>query len=131
MPRRNGHDKVNTEVARRIKALRLSKGLSQTELGRGIGVTFQQVQKYENARNRIGPDRLQRIADLFGVPIASFYPSMDTPGTPPPVMPKVVNRTAAKMLRDFNVLDARLQRRVADLVADMVTGTVNSRRRLE
>lgn len=49
-------------VGERIHVLRKSKGLTQTELGRAIGVTFQQVQKYENGMNRVGASRLSDIA---------------------------------------------------------------------
>jgi transcriptional regulator with XRE-family HTH domain len=55
----------------------LNRGLSQTELGRHIGVTFQQVQKYENGANRVGSGRLFKIAELLGVPVSSFFEGAD------------------------------------------------------
>src|SRR5262249_2635808 len=61
------------EVGRRIRAQRLSKGLSQTDLGRKLGVSFQQVQKYEKGFNRVGAGRLQAIAEILEVPITFFY----------------------------------------------------------
>src|ERR1041384_7392178 len=56
-------DSRDAEVGRRVRSRRLECRLSQTELAGKIGVTFQQVQKYENGVNRIGASRLERIAD--------------------------------------------------------------------
>jgi DNA-binding XRE family transcriptional regulator len=67
-------DSRDAEVGRRVRTQRLSKGLSQTALGHMIGVTFQQVQKYENGINRIGAGRLSRIAEVLGVPVSYFFP---------------------------------------------------------
>jgi transcriptional regulator with XRE-family HTH domain len=67
-------DHRDTEVGRRVRTQRLSKGMSQTELGVKIGVTFQQVQKYENGVNRIGAGRLSRIAEVLEVPVTFFFP---------------------------------------------------------
>jgi len=60
-------------IGSRIAALRSAQGLSQTMLGQAIGVSFQQVQKYEKGRNRIGAGRLQAIADLLKVPVETFF----------------------------------------------------------
>ena len=68
-------DARDGEVGRRVRTQRLAKGLSQTELGERIGVTFQQVQKYEKGTNRIGAGRLSRIAQALEVPVAYFFPS--------------------------------------------------------
>jgi len=57
-------------------ALRLERGLSQSGLGDGIGLTFQQVQKYEKGTNRVSAGRLQRIADLLNTPVIFFYRGM-------------------------------------------------------
>jgi transcriptional regulator with XRE-family HTH domain len=62
-------DSTDVEVGRLVRALRMSRGLSQTELGNQIGVTFQQVQKYEVGANRISMGRLTRIAKLFRVSV--------------------------------------------------------------
>src|SRR5262249_53727681 len=58
---------------KRVRVRRLEKGLSQTQLATKIGVTFQQVQKYENGVNRISASRLQRIAEILNVPITFFF----------------------------------------------------------
>jgi transcriptional regulator with XRE-family HTH domain len=69
--RRAGAEDV--EIGRKIRALRLQRGLSQTSLADGIGLTFQQVQKYEKGTNRVSAGRLQKIADLLDIPITFFY----------------------------------------------------------
>jgi transcriptional regulator with XRE-family HTH domain len=70
---RRGGDPRDAEIGQRVRSLRLQRGLSQTELGNLINVTFQQVQKYEKGANRISAGRLQRIAEVLGVPVAYFF----------------------------------------------------------
>ncbi|CAO4150970.1 Transcriptional regulator, XRE family [Methylorubrum thiocyanatum] len=60
-------------VGERIVALRKARGLSQAALGAAVGVTFQQVQKYERGTNRVGAGRLQEIARLLEVPVSAFF----------------------------------------------------------
>jgi transcriptional regulator with XRE-family HTH domain len=62
-------DSTDVEVGRLVRALRMAQGLSQTNLANRIGVTFQQVQKYESGANRISMGRLSNIAKLFGVSV--------------------------------------------------------------
>jgi transcriptional regulator with XRE-family HTH domain len=62
-------DSTDVEVGRLVRALRMSRGLSQTDLANRIGVTFQQVQKYEAGTNRISIGRLSNIAKLFRVSV--------------------------------------------------------------
>jgi len=66
-------DARDMEVGRRIRAQRLVRGLSQTDLGRSLGITFQQVQKYEKGANRVGAGRMTRIAEVLNVPVAFFF----------------------------------------------------------
>ena len=68
-------DSRDAEVGRRVRSRRLECRLSQTELADRIGVTFQQVQKYEKGVNRIGAGRLQRISEALEVPISFFFGS--------------------------------------------------------
>jgi len=63
---------IDVAVGHRIRLFRLNAGLSQTELADQIGVTFQQVQKYEVGANRIGTGRLVRIAAILDIPIAAL-----------------------------------------------------------
>ena len=74
--RRAGAEDI--EIGRKIRALRLERGLSQSGLAEGIGLTFQQVQKYEKGANRVSAGRLQQISNLLNVPITFFYSGMDT-----------------------------------------------------
>jgi len=60
-------------IGKRLRMLRLSKGLSQTDIANQLGITFQQIQKYENGKNRIGAGRLQEMANLLGVSAAYFF----------------------------------------------------------
>jgi len=64
------------EIGRKIRALRLERGLSQSGLADGIDLTFQQVQKYEKGTNRVSAGRLQRIADMLNTPVMFFYAGM-------------------------------------------------------
>src|ERR1044072_6804515 len=65
--RRAGAEDV--EIGRKIRALRLQRGVSQSGLAQGIALTLQQVQKCEKGANRVSAGRLQRIADLLDVPV--------------------------------------------------------------
>jgi transcriptional regulator with XRE-family HTH domain len=60
-------------VGARIAQLRNAKGLSQTAVGDAVGVTYQQIQKYEMGQNRVGAGRLQRIAKFLDVPVAMLF----------------------------------------------------------
>ena len=71
MPKRI--DRVDMRVGGRIRAYRRSLGMSQTALGNKVGVTFQQIQKYENGINRIGSGRLSNIAAALGVDVAALF----------------------------------------------------------
>jgi len=66
-------DAYDRAVGLRVRTLRLARRMSQADLGQRLGVTFQQVQKYENGANRIGAGRLQHIAEILGVPVAALF----------------------------------------------------------
>jgi transcriptional regulator with XRE-family HTH domain len=72
MPVKNAvpHDKV---VGRRMRARRRQLGLSQQALGDALGLSYQQVQKYEQGVSRIGAGRLQQIAEILNVPVSVFF----------------------------------------------------------
>jgi transcriptional regulator with XRE-family HTH domain len=65
--------KIDKLVGRNVRVRRLAGGFTQGELGAKLGVTFQQVQKYEKGINRIGSGRLYEIAEIFEVPVKSFF----------------------------------------------------------
>jgi transcriptional regulator with XRE-family HTH domain len=66
-------DPVDVRVGQRIRAYRLSRGISQSALGEKVGVTFQQIQKYERGANRLGSSRLKKVSAVLGVPIAALF----------------------------------------------------------
>lgn len=66
-------DEVDAFVGGRVRFRRVTIGMSQEHLGNAIGLTFQQVQKYEKGLNRIGAGRLYRIAKVLTVPVEFFY----------------------------------------------------------
>jgi transcriptional regulator with XRE-family HTH domain len=73
-------DHVDVEVGHRIRIQRVALGLSQTELADELGVTFQQVQKYEKGVNRVGTGRLTKIADVLQVPVTHLFGADDSVG---------------------------------------------------
>jgi transcriptional regulator with XRE-family HTH domain len=65
--------KIDRVIGRNIRVHRLAKEMSQTELGERLGLSFQQVQKYENGDNRVGSGRLYQIAAILGVHVSTLY----------------------------------------------------------
>jgi transcriptional regulator with XRE-family HTH domain len=65
--------KPDIELGKRIRLRRVEQKISQAELGDKLGVSFQQVQKYEKGVNRVGAARLQQIATALDVPVTFFY----------------------------------------------------------
>ena len=80
-----GPDPIDVHVGARMRLRRVLLGLSQAELGGALGLTFQQIQKYERASNRISASMLYHIAAVLDVPIGFFYDDMD--GVPPLARP--------------------------------------------
>ena len=64
---------IDKHVGSRVRMRRLMLGMSQQKLGDGLGLTFQQVQKYEKGTNRIGASRLQHISHILHVPVPFFF----------------------------------------------------------
>lgn len=69
---------IDIHVGSRIRLRRNMLGMSQEKLGENLGITFQQIQKYEKGTNRVGASRLQAIASIIGVPVSFFFD--DAPG---------------------------------------------------
>ena len=69
---------IDIHVGSRIRLRRNMLGMSQEKLGESLGITFQQIQKYEKGTNRVGASRLQAISDVLQVPVAFFFE--DAPG---------------------------------------------------
>jgi transcriptional regulator with XRE-family HTH domain len=64
---------IDEHVGSKIRLRRNMLGMSQEKLGESLGITFQQVQKYEKGANRVGASRLQAIASIMSVPVAFFF----------------------------------------------------------
>jgi transcriptional regulator with XRE-family HTH domain len=127
MQKRRDHSAIllDQQVGSRVRLRRLMLKLSQTDLADGLGLTFQQVQKYEKGMNRIGAGRLQQIAHILEVPVTFFF---ETPSPNPP--PTVAQDQSLANLNDFmatrdgltlakafmRIGDTKLRRRIVDLV---------------
>jgi transcriptional regulator with XRE-family HTH domain len=72
-------NQIDINVGARIRLRRQLLGFSQTRLAESLGVTFQQVQKYEKGINRVGASRLQAIATVFDVPVSFFFEDSAAP----------------------------------------------------
>jgi transcriptional regulator with XRE-family HTH domain len=72
VPRKQA-DPIDANVGNRVRLRRMLVGMSQEKLGELLGLTFQQVQKYEKGVNRVGAARLQQIATALDVPVTFFY----------------------------------------------------------
>ena len=73
---------VDTHVGQQIRDKRNEHGMSQTEVANAIGVTFQQVQKYERGTNRVGASRLFDLSRILSVPIQYFFAGLNNQSTP-------------------------------------------------
>ena len=69
---------IDIHVGSRVRLRRMMLGMSQERLGENLGITFQQIQKYEKGSNRVGASRLQHIANVLKVPVSFFFE--DAPG---------------------------------------------------
>jgi len=123
---------IDAQVGNRVRIRRMLIGMSQEKLGDLLGLTFQQVQKYEKGVNRIGAGRLFEIARILGVPIDFFYDgvasSADTlASAAPPVMEFVSSGEGLQLSLAFMKIKAhKVRERVLDLVkslADEEEGT--------
>ncbi|VVS98729.1 helix-turn-helix transcriptional regulator [Hoeflea sp. EC-HK425] len=104
-------DPIDVEVGGKIKAQRRLVGMSQNTLADRLGVTFQQIQKYEKGTNRVSSSRLAMIAETFGVPPAYFFPGSTVyPGQAvAAAAPELVSFIETNEGRDLNVAFARIR----------------------
>lgn len=94
----DGPDPVDTHVGARVRERRLSLGMSQSTLGEHLGLTFQQIQKYERGANRISASKLWVIANFFEVPIEWFFDGLGKTGKG---QEDVMNRPEARQLAGY------------------------------
>jgi transcriptional regulator with XRE-family HTH domain len=112
---------ADVQVGESIRAHRLMAGMSQNALARKLGVSFQQVQKYEKGTNRVGAGRLPQIAEIFDIPIGALFdtnanmsPGASTGTAPVKLIP---DRNTLKLLTAFRGIAHRgLRHCLVDLV---------------
>jgi transcriptional regulator with XRE-family HTH domain len=106
-------------VGSRIRMFRKGRKLSQAQLGKKLGVTFQQVQKYENGKNRVGASRLQMISTVLNVPVGQFF--TDGAGTSQTsAKPLTFDPQALRLAEAFTRLnDKELRNSILDMVEAM------------
>ncbi len=115
---------VDVLVGQNIRICRLQKDISQGELGRQIGVTFQQVQKYEKGANRVGASRLNQIADALGISLTTLFEGAPT-GTH--VAPEQSARSllakphSLRLLQAFNKIHSETTRQALLQLIDSIT----------
>lgn len=118
---------VDRHVGARIRMRRLMLHMSQTALGDALGVTFQQVQKYELGTNRVGASRLQQVATALQVPISFFFdgaPGVSSGAAKGPSPDFAVQFLATTegvaLVRAFSrVKDRKLRRKIVKLIEQM------------
>lgn len=122
--RKGGPNAVDVHVGSRVRLRRNMLGLSQEKLGEALGITFQQVQKYERGTNRISASRLLEIARVLDVPVTFFFDKVD------PVRAPVVTERMTKSDSDLSqrpetvelvtaiskIPDERVRQRLIDLI---------------
>ena len=107
-PRRRANA-IDGHVGSRVRTRRTLLGLNQTQLGDALGITFQQVQKYENGSNRIGASRLYQISKILDVPVLYFYEDMPDDVERP-------RKALKRPTRDESDLDTMHKRETLELV---------------
>jgi transcriptional regulator with XRE-family HTH domain len=111
-------DPLDQLIGRNIRSYRIKSGLSQTALGERIGVTFQQIQKYEKAANRVPGSRLIQIARALDVPVAALWDG-DAETTRSELAPRLpgVPESRRRLMRAVSrITDPRLLKLAANLV---------------
>jgi transcriptional regulator with XRE-family HTH domain len=114
-------DSRDIAIGQRIRARRLTSGLSQVELADSLGISFQQVQKYEKGVNRVGSGRLQRIAEVLEVPVAFFFSEgneAEAPSAGNPVgLEFLTTARSVRLIKAYSrIKDTKLQEKLVDLV---------------
>jgi transcriptional regulator with XRE-family HTH domain len=107
-PRSSG--KLEIELGNKIRLRRVEKRLSQSHLGEKLGLSFQQVQKYERGVNRVGASRLQQIATALDVPVTYFYDS-DSKTTDVKSLLFLNSALGLRLLRAYSKIKDRAVRR--------------------
>ncbi|MEM9170572.1 MAG: helix-turn-helix transcriptional regulator [Pseudomonadota bacterium] len=128
---------IDVHVGARVKLRRTLIGMSQDKLGEALGLTFQQIQKYEKGVNRIGASRVFEISRVLGVPIQFLFDDYEAPGetangfaegeTDGSFMQVMNTPESIQLCRYFSEIgDARVRRSVLDLVRSIATGAAGA-----
>jgi transcriptional regulator with XRE-family HTH domain len=117
---------IDKHVGSRVRMRRMMLSMSQEKLGDGLGLTFQQVQKYEKGTNRIGASRLQQIAHILQVPVSFFFEGaphsaghggMNEAPSPAYVADFLATSDGLSLTKAFmRIKSSKLRRRIVDLV---------------
>ena len=118
---------IDKHVGARVRMRRMMISMSQEKLGEKLGITFQQIQKYEKGTNRIGASRLQQIANVLGVPVAFFFEGAPVPdgsiggfsesASPAYVSDFLATSDGLALTKAFmKIADSKVRRRIVDLV---------------
>ena len=110
-------DAVDRAVGRRIAARRAALGKSQSALAIEVGVSFQQLQKYEAGQNRVSASRLHRIALSLGVPVADLFPDPDGEVSRDDAAPILTSEARAVLAAFERIRAAPVRRALARIVA--------------
>jgi transcriptional regulator with XRE-family HTH domain len=131
---KKGPNPVDKHVGSRVRMRRLMLGMSQTKLADGLGLTFQQVQKYEKGANRIGASRLH-LASILQVPVPFFFeglPAADEPKSHAASLPHsavfefLATNDGVRLARAFTrIPDAKLRRSIVDVTEQISGGRKN------
>ena len=122
MSKRSDHTaEIDNFVGGRIRQRRTMLGLTQQDLARMLGITYQQAHKYERGINRVSAGRLYEIARILNTPVSYFYEGLDA--TSPPSEDSARQRLSLELARNFaQIGNARHQEALTHLVRVMATG---------
>jgi len=99
-----------------VRAKRLEIGLSQTGLAEACGITFQQIQKYENGANRVSASRLWQFAAVLGVPVDYFFAGLGKNELPASIAKRIDDETT-KLARRIAELEPALKKKLRGMLA--------------
>jgi len=124
---------VDIHVGGRIRLRRTMLGMSQEKLGDSLGITFQQIQKYEKGTNRVGASRLQNISSVLNVPISFFFEDLqgvenptglEEPNSTTYVVDFLSSSEGLELNRSFVAIsDPKVRRKIIELVKTLAATT--------
>ncbi len=117
---------IDIVVGERVRLQRMGMGMSQGALGAKLGVTFQQVQKYERGTNRIGASRLQKMAEVLGVPIGFFFEAAPVSGDLPAGRDPLTTEGVRLNSAFLRIKDLGVRRRIIELVRIIADGSAET-----